>query len=203
MRSHRIELRGEKKKNQWIHQVQVSSICPSHFKKFKEPSFQTFFLLRRCWTGDSLIVSVNCHLNVLPSTKENKYFINQSLGEHGFSRLVPFYSQKWFMYIITRARNTSMRCSLLFISFQIKRILMIALRNISIRQSKNPPPWCLKCHPGCLSPIKESSLSAQRERTEARSCPQRLILDESIFVILPKIGWVTGSAQIPEVRSSS
>lgn len=68
--------------------------------------------------GDKLIVSVNCHLGVLPRNLGNDGLykllwesLATRLGAWGHST-----PKRWFMYISTRARHKSKRYSLFSIS---------------------------------------------------------------------------------------
>lgn len=69
--------------------------------------------------------------------------------------------------------------------------------------------FLLECHenlplgaPDVILVVQRVYQSPPGEGRAAGSCPQRLVLDGSIFVILPTTGWVTGSSQMLEITNN-
>lgn len=154
-----------------------------------------FFHLGDVELGDRLIVSPLPFKCLSFNWREGRLY-KLFWGEHGPSRLGPFHSQGT-VYV----HNNKGKEQKYYIFLDQEDIQVIALRNISIRISRKSTSWCPKCHPDFSSPIKESSRSPQGEGTQPRACSQSLILDGSIFVILPQTGWVIGSTQMPEITN--
>ena len=66
---------------------------------------------------------------------------------------------------------------------------------------ENPPLDASNVTLGAHLLLKRVDCHPKGKEQEPGSWPQSSILDESIFVNLPKIAWVTGSTQIPEITN--